>query len=187
MKEMELTTINNNKFKMLGATKEDYISTMAAGYIIRPDGLCVVVPDNSDHADISSQYIYQYLESQYKYYQSTEAIRILTKEPFNCVVYNGVKAQDAKEIYGINNRYGASNSNGYGILFLPLENEITEEQKEICQKLLASNKSLFGNYDKLELTIGLITGEQINRIEFEEKIKSNSKKKLTIKITKLML
>lgn len=30
---------------------------------------------------------------------------------------------------------------------------------------------------EIEVTIRLITGEQINRIEFEEKIKSNSKSK----------
>ena len=163
MKEIELTTLYNNKFKMLGATKEDYISTMAGGYIIRPDGLCVEVPDNSDHADISSQYIYRYLEIEYKYYQSTEAIRILTKEPFNCVVYNGVKAQDSKEIYGKGNNYGSSNANGYGIIFLPLNAEMSTDQKEMCQKLLSSNKSLFGNHEKIDLTIGFITGEQINR------------------------
>ncbi|MCI8575691.1 MAG: hypothetical protein HFI09_04395 [Bacilli bacterium] len=175
MNEIEFTTIYNNTFKMIGATKEDYISTMAAGYIIRPDGLIVIVPDSSDHADISSQYIYQYLETEYKYFQSTEAIQILTKEPFNCVVYNGVKVQDSKEIYGKENRYCSSNAQGYGILFLPLETEMSEEQKEICQKLLASNKSLFGNYDKIDLTIGLITGEEIDRLEFEEKLKRNSK------------
>lgn len=176
MNEIELTTIYNNKFSMIGATKEDYISTMAAGYIIRPDGLCVMIPDNLDHADISSQYIYKYLETEYKYYQSTEAIQILTKEPFNCVVYNGVKAQDSKEIYGRGNNYGSSNASGYGIIFLPQETEMSEDQKEVCQRLLDSNKSLFGNHEKIELTIGLITGEQISRIDFEQRIKSNSKK-----------
>ncbi len=177
MNEIEFTSFYNNKFKMSGATKDDYISTMAGGYIIRPDGLCVVVPDNSDHADISSQYIYQFLEIDYKYYQSTEAIQILTKEPFNCVVYNGVKAQDSKEIYGKNNKYGSSNSSGYGIIFLPLEHEMTNDQKEICQKLLSSNKSLFGNHEKLDLTIGFITGDQITRADFEERIQTISKKK----------
>lgn len=162
---------------MEGVTKEDYISTLAGGYIIRPDGLCVYVSDNSDHADISSQYIYQYLETDFKYYQSTEAIQILTKEPFNCIVYNGVKAQDSKLIYSHDNNCGLSNASGYGIIFLPLNLAITDEQKEICQKLLASNKSLFGNHEKIDLTIGLITGEEINRAEFEEKINSNSKKK----------
>jgi len=172
MEEITLTTIYNNTFQMEGVKANEYISTLAAGYIIRPDGSSIIIPDNMDHADVSSTYIYQYLEKDYQYYQATEAIQILTSEPFDCVVYNGVKQKDAQGIYNQNLAIS-----GFGILFLP-KKIMTDEQKQACQTLLSSNKSLFGNREKIDLTIGYIDGTEVSRSDFEQMIQMTNQKHL---------
>lgn len=168
MEKITLTSILGNEFEMEGSNYNDYISTMAAGYIIRPDGKCVVIPDGCDHADISSNYIQKYLEKSYIFYQSTEAIQVLTNEPFNCVVYNGLRPQDIKSIYAP--KISQSYTEGYGIIFLPINTEMTLEQKLACNELINSNKSIFGEGEKLPLTFGYITGQEISREEFDKEI-----------------
>ena len=153
------------------STIDDYLSVLSAGYIITPDGKCIIIPDGRDHADISSTYIYQFLETKYVYYQSTEAIQVLTKEPFSCVVYNGIRPDDIKQVYTEN-----FNAEGYGIFFLPLESELTKEQKIACQKLLDSNRSLFDNREKIELSYGYINGKEMTRYDFENLMNTNVQK-----------
>lgn len=171
MEKIELKTILNHTFWMDGCTSNDYLSVLSAGYIITPDGCCIIIPDGKDHEDIYSTYLYQYLETDYQFYQATEGIQVLTKEPCSCVVYNGIRPTDLKQVYQEN-----TNAVGYGIFFLPMTNNLTKEQKIACQKLLDSNRSIFGNREKLNLSFGSINGNEISRKEFENKIATQFQK-----------
>ncbi len=172
MEQIELKTISNKTFWMEGCTIADYLSVLSAGYIITPDGNCIFISDQSDHSDVCSNYIYQFLETKYIFYQSTEAIQILTTEPFSCVVYNGIRPKDLKQVYQEH-----TNAEGYGIFFLPITKELTEEQKIACQNLLNSNCSIFGNHEKIELSFGYINGKEISKDEFKSIIGTQPKMK----------
>lgn len=163
-----------NPFEMESYSYEDYISVLAAGYIITPSGMCVIVPDDKDHSDVFSTYIYKYLEKQYSFYQLTEAIEILTGDPCNCVVYCGIRPGDVIALHNpqINKKY---NSEGWGVLFFPIKSELTEEQKMACQSLISSNKSLFGDREKIPLQYGLINGKEFTKEQAEELINTNKK------------
>ena len=57
-----------------------------------------------------------------------------------------------------------------------MTDNLTKEQKIACQKLLDSNRSIFGNREKLNLSFGFISGNEISRKEFENKIATQFQK-----------
>ena len=171
MKEIEFISFYNNKFKMEGCYYNDYLTVLAPGYIIRPDGLCVIVPYILYHAYIICIYINKFLEKKYQLYQSTDAIQVLTDKTMNCVVYNGMRIRE------LISKQRQFKDEGCGILFLPQNEELTDKQKLACQAILQSNKSLFGGREKIDLKIGYISGVEISKNDFQFMLQNNGKKK----------
>ena len=166
-----LHTISGKEFKFR-IQDRDNINVMSAGYIITPNGEFVDILDSEDHSDIFSRYINNYLENQLSAnYSIFKAICLLTS--LNHIVYFGVKSKDAKIIYN-----DLGNAEGFGTVFLPDNiEELTEEQKDSCTKLIATNRSLFGNYDKIQLNF-----QQVNTHNYLSK--DELLDKLTTKISR---
>ena len=152
-------------FFRFGVVPEDEISSLAAGYIITPTGDFIGVEDEEAHSTIFSSYLDQYLNRNVQHYLDTlEATKELVS--LNHIVYLGLKMEDSKTLY-VNKNLGSGS--GYGIFILSdnFEDTMTDEQRNSCLKLIKTNISIFGNYDKLELQFNKISGENsISKDEF---------------------
>ncbi len=149
MKKM-LKNINNEEFEYeIVNPSGGGISVVEPGYIITPGGEIIAVPKGEDHNTVFSNYINKYLVNKIqKIYQSTEGALVLSK--INHVVYYGIRMNDLGNIYN-----NGGSTEGLGLLILPenyLEN-ITNFQKEAIKLLLATNKSIFGNREKIKIEI----------------------------------
>lgn len=135
-KEFEFRTID-----------KDFISVLSGGYAIAPDGQFIDVLDEEDHSNIFSDFLYRYLDSPKKEVLDTlESSRKLTELGF--VVYLGIKTTDMKEVA---KNYGSLD--GYSILFLPEDYEnLPDIQKDSCDALMKTNRSLFGNYERVNVS-----------------------------------
>lgn len=147
-----LHTISGKEFKFR-IQDRDNINVMSAGYIITPNGEFVDIKDNENHEDIFSKYINNYLENTISVkYSLFRAIQILLS--YNHIIYYGIKETNLKNLYS-----NLGEGNGYAYMFLPDSlDDLENDQKECCTKLLSTNRSLFGNYDKINLKI-----EQFNK------------------------
>ncbi len=146
-----LKSINGNDFEFeVCNLDEDLVSVLQAGYIITLEGEFIPVKDNEYHKDVFSNYLNKYLENNPLInYNSNEAMQALVN--INHIVYYGIKPQVINNIY--ENRGG--NTGGFGILIVP-ENYlgvITSDQIKSIKILLDSNKSIFGNSEKILLEI----------------------------------
>lgn len=149
------------------------VSTLGAGYIITPSGEFIEVKDDDSHAEVFSYYLDSYLcRKGHKYYDTLEAAKHLTS--VNHIVYLGLKAAEMKDM--TTNLTGV----GFGVFLLPdgYENTITSEQCEACLTLIKTNKSLFGNYEKIELQFNKFNGSDfsIDRDDFMSVLENCSKK-----------
>lgn len=148
------------------------VSTLSVGYIITPSGEFIEVKDDENHAEVFSYYLDSYLcRKEHKYYDTLEAAKHLTIA--NHIVYLGLKTEEIKDMS--DNLTGV----GYGIFLLPddYENTITFEQSEACLTLIKTNKSLFGNYEKLELQFNKLDGSaSVDRDDFMSVLEICSKK-----------
>lgn len=125
------------------------VSVLEPGYIITPDGDFILVPKGVDHSKIFSDYLNKYLDNKADtIYESNEAMMALVK--INHVVYYGLRMRDVVNIY---NKGG--NQDGVGMLILPenYKEILSTEQKKGIEILLDSNKSVFGNSEKMFLKI----------------------------------
>ena len=97
-------------------------------------------------------------------HESTEAMLDLVK--INHFVYYGLREAELATIYNDGN----VDQEGVGYLLLPLHYQevLTEEQKEAIQVLLASNKSLFGDYEKMHIRVReTVYGSDLDKEEFK--------------------
>lgn len=123
------------------------MSVLAGGYIITPLGEIIVVEDNQEHKDVFSSYINDYFELESaNVYETYLATKLLCE--LGCIVYAGVRLDYIK------NKLGGLDNTMASLTFPSKLEEITEVQKEICQHLLDSNRSLFGNGEKIAIQYG---------------------------------
>lgn len=144
------------------------LSVVSPGYIITDLGKAIKIPENQDHNDLFSQYMYFFSGfKQYVRYESTYGVKAICKT--NGIVYFGAKLGDVRS------------KNAYtGMLFFP-ENisEITEEQKETIRCLLATNISPITNKKRIEIIFGdILTGKLYSEDDVSIILKSSINKNL---------
>lgn len=142
----------------------DGVSVLEPGYVITPDGEFILVSKGIEHGAIFSDYINAYLDSQTKIAANNDAMIALTE--INHIVYYGLRMRDVVDIY---NKGG--NEEGVGIIILPenYQEVMSDSQKESLKILLASNKSLFGNYEKMFIRVReTVYGSDLSMEEFKE-------------------
>lgn len=156
----ELKSYYNNSFPFRVEEKSD-ISVLCGGYAITPDDEFVNVLDNEDHSSVFSSYLRSYMEDVYrKEEDSVHSFISLTK--LNHIVYAGVKLKDHITEGNFNQ--------GYALLLLPDDlSVLTDAQKQSCLALFATNKSIFGNYKKVELQIHDFNGSDYIEEELAER------------------
>lgn len=164
-----LKNILGNNFPIEVVPIEE-ITTLCGGYIILPTGQIIEVKDADKHVEVFSNYLKKYLNREIpRTLEQIDLVKMLLE--INCIVYLGIKSSYIRK---------TMTSDGLGTVILPenYEDNITEEQKEVCLKFLESNKSIFGDYDKLELQF-LCSKEfcDVSRNDFMQVINSNKKQK----------
>ncbi len=137
---------------------ERFVSVLAAGYIITPDGEFIDVRDEEDHASVFSNYIRSYLDDTSRSDEDTiHALISLTK--LNHIAYMGIKMKDKKA--------EQSDNKGYGVMVVPDNmSSLTEEQKRACLILRDKNKSIFGNRKIMDIEIYNFNDEKFTEDEF---------------------
>lgn len=140
-------SINGNPCKEFNARSKEEISVIAGGYIITPVGEIIEVRDSDEHRKIFSSYINSYLEKKdNEIYDTLTATKILCE--LGCCVYAGIRLEYIK------NKLDRL-ENCLGSLTFPSDIEnITPIQKEICLSLIETNKSIFGNKEKIMIQYG---------------------------------
>lgn len=131
--------------------------------MITPDGEFIPVAKDVGHNTVFAEYINKYLGSNPPIvFNSNEAMIALVE--INHIIYYGLRMRDVADIYDKNR-----NTEGSGFLILPKDYEetMTPEQKESTKILLDSNKSIFGNREKMKVEIHeTVYGEEIEKEEF---------------------
>lgn len=164
MKKM-LKNIKNEEFEyeVQNATGGG-VSVLEPGYIITPDGEFILVPKGEGHNAIFADYVNKYLDNETPtVFNSNEAMIALGK--INHVVYYGLRMRDVVEIY---NKGG--DEQGVAILILPenYQESMSEKQKESIKILLDSNKSIFGNKEKMFIRVReTVYGSDLDKEEFK--------------------
>lgn len=165
MKKM-LKNIKNEEFEyeVVDVTEES-VSVLEPGYVITPDGEFIPIYNGEDHNVVFSDYFNKYLDNKIPVlHESTEAMVDLVK--INHIVYYGLREAELATIYNDGN----VDQEGVGYLLLPIhfQEVLTEEQKEAIKVLLATNKSLFGDYEKMHIRVReTINGSDLDKEDFK--------------------
>lgn len=144
---IKIKTINENESTLsFQSCSTEELTVLIGGYIITPRGEIIIIDESDEHCNIFSTYINEYLEQkEFKIYDTGTAIKILCE--LGCCVYSGIRYKEY-----ISSRTGNFNDEALTLAF-PKEIEgITSIQKEICKKIIESNKSLLGNREKFYMT-----------------------------------
>lgn len=161
----KIKNIKNEEFEyeVLNATGGG-VSVLEPGYVITPGGEFIPIYNGEDHNVVFSDYFNKYLNNKIPIlHESTEAMMDLLK--INHVVYYGLREAELATIYNDGN----VDQEGVGYLLLPncYQDILTKEQKEAIKILLATNKSLFGNYEKMHIRVReTIYGNDLDKEEF---------------------
>ncbi len=141
-----LDTITGKKFAFRTADKEN-ISVLCPGYIITPTGEFVDIKNEEDHSSIFTDYLRKYPEDDgFAYMDTYRGARRLAE--LNHIIYLGVKTEDVHDLLTATNR-----TTDIGMIILPSDFEdISPIQAQSCLDLIQTNKSLFGNYEKINLS-----------------------------------
>lgn len=136
-------TINGNESTLsFQSCQIDEVTILVGGYIITSRGEIIVVDETDEHCNVFSAYINEYLEQKdLKTYDTGTAIKILCE--LGCCVYSGIRYKEY-----ISSKTGNLDDEALTLAFPKEIEEITLEQKEICKKIIESNKSLLGNREK---------------------------------------
>ena len=160
---IEIKNDNGDIIKLVGDKYGTYISTLEMGYIILPTGEFVLL--ENDHGQSMESFFNQFYDINNNRGQrktTFEMIRILSLRGF--VIYIGTKRSvtNLKEYDDF----------GFGLIYLPKEDCITNEQKVSLKKLIDSNKFIINpNKEKIRLSYSngtdfsvRYTSEEINEI-----------------------
>lgn len=164
-------TINENvsNIEFKSHNLED-ISVITGGYIITPHGEIILVEEDEEHCNVFSEYINSYLENNSKkIYDTFAATKILCD--LGCCVYAGIrykeyilsKSEETLEIASL------TFPNSFDIL--------TSEQKNICKRLIDSNKSLLGDREKIYIQYGSFPDNVYSKEEILTMLSSNELEK----------
>lgn len=121
---------------------------------------------------IFSDYINAYLDNQTKIAANNDAMIALIK--INHIVYYGLRMRDVVDIY---NKGG--NEEGVGMIILPenYQEVMSDSQKASLKILLDSNKSLFGNREKMFIRVReTVNGSDLEIEEFKKFLDDDYKK-----------
>ena len=168
----KLKTINGNTFEFRTEEKS-YVSVLTGGYIITSDGKFVDVKDAENHSDIFTSYLRKFLEDDsHNIVDTLIGSKELTL--LNHIVHRGIKESDVKESYG-----NGSSADNVVLLFPSNSEDITKEAAESCLHLISTNKSIFGNYEKVHINyhnfdVPYDIKDEIVPI-LQEKVNSNSR------------
>lgn len=189
---IEVTSINGNKFYMIGDDGR-FTSVLAAGYIILENGNFVTVEDNQDHDDVFSYFISHYFDEEYMEYESGKAAIKLNQA--GLPVYFGVKVKYIPQIMqsgsadNYNNQSEISRLNsGLGILSIPADKNLTNSQRVNMSKFLITNNKQTpkGVEKRLSLTYGNIETQTIySSEEFDAILSPNEECEKTKNLTLL--
>ncbi len=162
----KLKNINNEEFEYeVQNASGGGVSVLEPGYVITPSGEFIPIYNGEDHNVVFSDYFNKYFANDVPVlHESSEAMVELVK--INHIVYYGLREAELANIY--NN--GNVDQEGVGYLILPTNYKeiITEEQKKALKVLLVSNKSLFGNYDKMHIRVReTVYGTDLDKEDFE--------------------
>lgn len=166
-------SINQNPCCEFPTNAMEELSVMAGGYIITPLWEIILVGDNEYHCDVFSKYINSYLEKEEEIkYNTLTATKILCE--LGCCVYAGVRLEYIK-----NKKEKLENS--MASLTIPDNYELlTNIQKEICLQLLNTNKSLFGDKEKIYIQYGSFPDNVYTKEEMMKILKNTNEKRNTI-------
>lgn len=162
----KLKNINGEEFEFeVENSTGGGVSVLEPGYIITPDGEFIPIYNGVDHNVVFSDYFNKYLANKTPILnESTEAMMELVK--INHIVYYGLREVELASIYNDGN----IDKEGIGYLLLPINYQeiLTKSQKESIQLLLSSNKSIFGNYEKMHIRIReTVYGGDLDKEEFK--------------------
>ena len=148
------------------------LSVLSPGYIISPEGNIVTVLDDEDHSDVFERYLTNNCgKRELIGLHQAKQIDVLTNILGN-VIYYGIKTGDTKYIYGCND---VNSSVGY--FFVPDDmTNLTEQQRQICLKILESNRSALTGKDKIELHYQSIHSDVGTQEELLSLLTNNVKK-----------
>lgn len=154
---IELRDSSNEIIFVNGDIDGTYVSVLACGYIIAKSGEFINL--GKDHGESLSDfyYLYHYREGFSKKRLSTfEIIPKLVSEGF--IVFIG---SSKTKVYS-----NLCSDLGFGLLLLP--DELTEEQKKSCKKLLDSNRQVLNPQEKkIRIEYGSGVDMSINYTEEE--------------------
>lgn len=156
-------SIKGNPCKEFESSSVEELDVIVGGYIFTPRGEIILVGEADEHCNVFSDYINSYLEStENKVYDTLTATQILCE--LGCCVYAGVRYKEY-----ISNKTGNEPLDLCSLSFPNDLSLITEAQKEICLKLISTNKSLLGNREKIYIQYGsfpdiVYTNEQIMEV-----------------------
>lgn len=142
-----LKTMTGNDFSFR-TEPEGTVSVLNSGYIITPEGKFVDIQDSEDHSTIFTNYLQKYLEDEkHGYVDTITGARELTE--LGHIVYLGVRQRDVQEIYATNREI---DNKSMALLVFPSDpDKITPEQARSCLHLISTNKSFFGDYERINI------------------------------------
>jgi len=144
MKIRPITINGNESLVEFNSCNMDELTVIIGGYIITPKGEIIVVDENDEHCNVFSAYINMYLEEydSSKIYDTGTAMKILCS--LGCCVYSGVRYHEY-----ISGKTESFDNEAITLAFPNEIEEMTPIQKEICKKIIETNKSTLGNREKI--------------------------------------
>lgn len=122
-----INNVKNKRIYVNGDKTGNYISVLEAGYVILKDGTYIILSNNHGESLTDFYFLYHDALPKKENFTTYDAIPVLAHDGF--VMYIGTKRDNRLEQTG--------NNFGFALLYLP--NELTEEQKIACKKLLDTN------------------------------------------------
>lgn len=164
-------SIKGNLCREFRSKSIEEISVIEGGYIFTPRGEIILVGEDEEHCNVFSDYINSHLENASpKIYDTLVATKILCE--LGCCVYAGVRYKEY-----IGSALGDSKLDLCSLTFPDELSNITEMQKNICLKLISTNKSVLGDREKVYIQYGSFPDIVYDKDEVIKILESKQKQK----------
>ncbi len=164
-------SINENPCKEFASCSMEELSVITGGYIFTPRGEIILIGEREEHCNVFSEYINSYLENgSSKIYDIYQATKMLCE--MGCCVYSGLRYQEY-----ISNKFGNEPLDVCTLAFPMDLSAITEQQKQLCLKLISSNQSVLGNREKIYIQYESFPGIVHTKEQVEELLKPKTSEK----------